>query len=201
MSLPKMDVPIGVVQWEVFVPEQYRARAIDGNMIDARRFNVRIANRHGRLDARRCCTGGSAADGAGDGHDSGGASPATTVRRARQRSAYRTRDGAVHVRGVRTARSSSAELPDSTSVDLRLRREPRRLEVGLEGGTVTESPASQSIGDVRSSTPRRPGRRRPLRTSSTCRARVGVLPIRVDVPRAGVSHEFIKPLVVGSRPR
>ena len=26
----------------------------------------------------------------------------------------------------------------------------------------------------------------------------GVLPIRVDVPRAGVSHEFIKPLVVGA---
>jgi hypothetical protein len=27
-----------------------------------------------------------------------------------------------------------------------------------------------------------------------------VLPIRVDVPRAGVSHEFVKPLVVGSIP-
>ena len=27
----------------------------------------------------------------------------------------------------------------------------------------------------------------------------GVLPIRVDVPRAGVSHQFIKPLVVGSK--
>jgi hypothetical protein len=26
----------------------------------------------------------------------------------------------------------------------------------------------------------------------------GVLPIRVDVPRAGVSHQFIKPLVVGT---
>jgi hypothetical protein len=25
----------------------------------------------------------------------------------------------------------------------------------------------------------------------------GVLPIRVDVPRAGISHEFVKPLVVG----
>ena len=24
-----------------------------------------------------------------------------------------------------------------------------------------------------------------------------MLPIRVDVPRAGISHEFIKPLVVG----
>ena len=38
MALPKMDVPIGVVEWEVFVPEQYNARAIDGNMIDAKRI-------------------------------------------------------------------------------------------------------------------------------------------------------------------
>ena len=40
MALPKMDVPIGVVNWEVFVPEQYSARAIDGNVIDARRFRI-----------------------------------------------------------------------------------------------------------------------------------------------------------------
>jgi len=26
----------------------------------------------------------------------------------------------------------------------------------------------------------------------------GVLPIRVEVPRAGVSHAFVKPLVVGA---
>jgi hypothetical protein len=25
----------------------------------------------------------------------------------------------------------------------------------------------------------------------------GVLPIRIDVPRAGTSHQFVKPLVVG----
>ena len=28
----------------------------------------------------------------------------------------------------------------------------------------------------------------------------GVLPIRVDVPRAGVSHQFIKPLVINTEP-
>ena len=28
----------------------------------------------------------------------------------------------------------------------------------------------------------------------------GVLPIRVDVPRAGVSHQFVKPLVVVALP-
>ncbi len=34
MVLPRMDIPIGVVNWEVFVPEQYSARAIGGNAID-----------------------------------------------------------------------------------------------------------------------------------------------------------------------
>src|SRR6185436_5024281 len=29
MMLPRMDIPIGIVEWEVFVPEQYAVRAID----------------------------------------------------------------------------------------------------------------------------------------------------------------------------
>ena len=46
MALPKMDVPIGVVEWEVFVPEQYqRAR-------DRRQHDRREALR-GRFRARR----------------------------------------------------------------------------------------------------------------------------------------------------
>src|SRR5207249_6907671 len=36
MTLPKMDVPVGIVEWEVFVPENYSARAIDGNVLDRR---------------------------------------------------------------------------------------------------------------------------------------------------------------------
>ena len=64
MALPKMDVPIGVVEWELFVPEQYNAKAIDGNVIDAKRFGGfsaaqfeavnRAGNNHGdRRDAGR----------------------------------------------------------------------------------------------------------------------------------------------------
>ena len=34
MTLPKMDIPVGIVEWEVFVPERYSVRAIDGNVID-----------------------------------------------------------------------------------------------------------------------------------------------------------------------
>ena len=36
MTLPKMDIPVGIVEWEVFVPDNYSVRAIDGNVIDRR---------------------------------------------------------------------------------------------------------------------------------------------------------------------
>ena len=47
MALPKMDVPIGVVEWEVFVPEQYTARAIDGNVIETKRYRAMPASSRG----------------------------------------------------------------------------------------------------------------------------------------------------------
>ena len=34
MTLPKMDIPIGLVRWEVFVPERYATRVTGGNAID-----------------------------------------------------------------------------------------------------------------------------------------------------------------------
>lgn len=36
MLLPRMDVPIGIVDWEVFVPGTYKVTVVDGNVIDRR---------------------------------------------------------------------------------------------------------------------------------------------------------------------
>ncbi len=114
MALPKMDVPIGVVNWEVFVPEQYSARAIDGNVIDARRFRMAGASRD----------------------DLKGGTVEETVR-------------VIGQSPVIDKSRAQAEPPSQHVVNLQARA-------------------------------------------------AGVLPIRVDVPRAGVSHQFIKPLVVGA---
>ena len=38
MTLPKMDVPIDVIEWELFVPEQFKVDHFDGNLIEAGRF-------------------------------------------------------------------------------------------------------------------------------------------------------------------
>jgi hypothetical protein len=114
MALPKMDVPIGVVEWELFVPEQYDAKAVDGNMIDAKRFG-----------------GFSAAQ-----FEAGTVQETVTV----------------------------------TGMTEDERKERRAAQM---------APPSQNVVNLQA------------------RA-AGVLPIRVDVPRAGVSHQFIKPLVVGT---
>src|SRR5215467_3962103 len=39
MTLPKMDVPIGEVAWEVFAPESYRLRTTGGNAIEDKRVS------------------------------------------------------------------------------------------------------------------------------------------------------------------
>ena len=123
MSLPKMDVPIGLVEWEVFVPERYKARAIGGNMIDARRFSI-----------------------------------------------------------VETVTVTGAARPS------------RPAETVIQEA-LTVSDASPMI-DERKEQALIP----PTQNVVNLQARAaGVLPIRVDVPRAGVSHEFVKPLVVGNQ--
>jgi hypothetical protein len=122
MSLPKMDVPIGVVHWEVFVPEQYRARAIDGNMIDANKFPS-----------------------VGFGLSSGNELVVNT---------------------------SSVAMAETITVTGQVGGADQRQEQPMVA-------PSQNVVNLQ-------------------QRAAGVLPIRVDVPRAGVSHQFVKPLVVGS---
>ena len=35
MTLPKMDVPVNVLEWELFVPDRYRVDRFDGNVLAA----------------------------------------------------------------------------------------------------------------------------------------------------------------------
>jgi hypothetical protein len=42
MTLPRMDIPVGIVEWELFVPELYSVRATDGNVIDRAAFPAAI---------------------------------------------------------------------------------------------------------------------------------------------------------------
>jgi hypothetical protein len=112
MSLPVMDIPIGIVEWEIFAPSNYSVRAVDGNMIN--RSVVEKALRTER-------------DGLGSG----------------------------------VAGGIAGGIAESITVT---------------GGTPDRGP-SQNVINLQ-------------------QRAAGVLPISVDVPRAGTSHQFVKPLVV-----
>jgi hypothetical protein len=68
------------------------------------------------------------------------------------------------------------------------------MRIGALEETVTVQGESMVIDTRRDAAPAPPSQ-----NVINLQARAaGVLPIRVDVPRAGVSHQFTKPLVVGT---
>lgn len=141
MALPRMDVPVTVVEWELFVPDEYRADRFGGSAIAAFLIQshppiagltetVSVAAEGPLMDAKSSVRGGalSANEPAGQAGDRGG-----TVNDAR-------REG-------RDQYAAQAAAPSA-------------------------------------------------KVQSLQRRAAGVLPVPIDVPRAGTSYRFIKPLAV-----
>jgi hypothetical protein len=219
MTLPKMDVPINVVEWELFVPEQFRADRFGGNVIDASLVLLRHtapgsvmgpAVRHGmgggpgarRLDPsipmRRAQIAGQILD------ETGAVVPGVSVaiESGGQRQTVVTDENGVYVapnvnpgtvtltaqlEGFRPAKRSVLFTGEGQRVDL-------TLGVGSMTETITvmaESQVTQSSRDERQQN------EAPSANVQNLQRRIaGVLPVRVDVPRSGVSHRFVRPLVI-----
>jgi len=140
MTLPKMDVPIGVVEWELFVPDSYNVKATDGNVIDRALFPTAVAGRDSEVSESITVSGATPvgqAPGAGGGA-TGGLAPAP----------------------------ASANVPKAA--DARINESMREAQ---------KQEPSQNVINLQ-------------------KRAAGVLPVRVDVPRAGTSHQFVRPLVV-----
>jgi len=215
MALPKMDIPIGVVEWEVFVPEQYQARAIDGNMIDAKRFRAdsrgyrpavyypptpsaaKLVSPVGVLNGQ---IRGRVAD------RQGGVIPGSSVRLNvgyYQATTLTDAGGMFTFSGVPQGDAIvTTELAGfrTSAVTFPFDGSPRRIEIELSVGALEETltvTAEAPLNDRRREV--EPPPMPPSQNVINLQARAaGVLPIRVDVPRAGVSHQFVKPLVVGT---
>lgn len=134
MALPRMDVPIGIVEWELFVPDNYSVKAIDGNVIDRAAFPVVDASAN--AEDRDQLTFGRA------GGVTGGI-----------------------VGGLASPPPPPANAPKTDAKINEAFREAQKQE------------PSQNVINLQ-------------------KRAAGVLPVRVDVPRAGTSHQFVKPLVV-----
>jgi len=227
ISLPKMDVPIDLLQWEVFLPEQYKVKdfggdAIATNLLPPASQDVSGAQAHdGDLGRWTSVSdvemvtllpgqlGGIVVDA------SGAVVPSAKV------TVTQTETGAS--RNVMTDNSGRwivLNLPSGNvrvSVDRsgfqRMARNffydgsrPVPFVTALKVGTVTETV------EVTSSAPtvaeyqhnerdlKKQAAQMQLNASAnvySLQQRVsGVLPVRVDVPRAGNSYHFVRPLVL-----
>jgi hypothetical protein len=117
------------------------------------------------------------------------------------RTAVTGSDGAYSISGVASGEvTASASLlgfePARTSFLFEQR--PMRVEFALEIGSLQETvTVSAESPNGRSAPPPAAAPAPPSQNVINLQRRTaGVLPIRVDVPRAGTSHQFVKPLVV-----
>jgi Carboxypeptidase regulatory-like domain len=230
MTLPRMDIPVGIVEWELFVPELYSVRATDGNVIDRAAFPVAIRAETGSESYRvgmsyRGAKGGVVGGVAGEIASSitvmgyaglpgqirgravdaaGAAVPGVTIAfivGSFRHAAMTAADGTYLLSGLPSGVATiTAQMAGfrtqshSFNFDQTSKQVDFVMSVSAVEETVTvsgESPAAQTKAQD-ALKPAPPSQN----VINLQRRAAGVLPVRVDVPRAGVSHQFVKPLVV-----
>jgi hypothetical protein len=224
MALPKMDVAIGVVEWELFVPDRYRVRKFDGDA----RFEPPAPTPTYRafVDIARGGERGGGGTGSGLGAGVAGGAGGGIYVPASGRLVGRVTDssGAV-IPGARvTAVRDGAVIAESFTNEMGYYLLPisgrvtvvaevqgfkisqrrvdadrsRQLDFRLEAGELTETvsvtaDSSSRIDELAQA---------PSQNVFNLQRRIqGVLPVRVDVPRAGSAYRFVRPLVIDEETR
>ena len=215
-----MDVPIGLVEWEVFLPERYRVKDFGGDAVPAAllpragEFNrlEQFAELQPPVPVNRPINlqpgmiGGYIVD------PSGGVVPRAKVTVTNEATGATTRatadqNGRWVVVGIPAGRVRiEAESPgfkkfaqyvehrlgDATYVNLTL-----QVSAAMETVTVMASSASTSDESRQIEKQIAQQQTRPSANVANLQKRVaGVLPIPIDVPKAGSSYRFVRPLVV-----
>ena len=230
MTLPKMDMPVGIVEWELFAPERYAMKAIGGNAIETSMMRVNDGSRSdtgpaGRVSEDSVVDVGVAGQILGTVRDlSGAVLPGVTIEVSspafseRVRSAISDQNGRFIFTNLPAGRMRvTASLAGFTTVthDFDFDRRSRQITIEMTVGSVTEtitvtaeapmvnttSAARQFVFKNDSDEPQRAPAPPPVVPPSQNivelqRRTTGVLPVRIDIPRAGTSHQFVKPLVV-----
>jgi hypothetical protein len=208
MALPKMDVPIDVLEWELFVPEQFKVDRFDGNMIDASLLRARIV----RVSAPPRTRGGgvpppmptpAAGQIVGQVVDSSGAElPGTTVtmENGGQRQSAVTDASGIYVFSnvqpgtVRIRTQLSGFKPSQRT--LRFTGEGQQVRIAIEVAGITETVTVQAESPAAQKAARDEVQAPSENVQNLQRRAAGVLPIRIDVPRTGTSRSFVKPLLI-----
>ena len=247
MMLPRMDIPIGIVEWEVFVPDNYAVRHLDGNVIaqvtidravvrEAERVNKEAKARGDLNEGSGAGVGAASGIGPGVAGVRGGAtyrgvvpgriliSPIEGERPGRIRGRVVDEGGsvlpgvtvAVTAGGVQRAAVTGGDgtfvldnvapgtviltaqltgfVPQQTTFPIGA--DSRQAEIIMSVGgleeTITVSAAAPVVDTATASLDAQVSQN----VVNLQRRAAGVLPIPVDVPRAGRSHRFLRPLVV-----
>jgi len=235
MTLPRMDMPVSIVEWELFAPERYSMKPVGGNAIETSTMRVsdgsdrRSRDRSYRGPAGRVSeeiSGGAAGQVSGIARDTSGAvlpgvtiqvtSPAltegirTTTTDGKGRFVFTNVPSgrlsvAATLAGFGTARHDFVfdQRPRELNIEMHVRGTTETITVTGETPVIDVQNSRQGFV-IRSDAdePRRP-RAEPApivppsqNVVELQRRTTGVLPVRVDIPRAGTSHQFVKPLVV-----
>lgn len=240
MALPRMDIPVGLIEWEMFVPDRYRVQLVDGNVIPKPLLAAATRQASGAGSGAASGSGAGIGPGSGGGvsgiaggvmngrsiqisiaagalpgqirgtvRDSAGRTlPGTTIvldSGSSRRAAISAGDGTFLISGVPSGTiAASARLNGfkTESFSFAFDQQPRQLEFVLHPASLAESvtvssaapaaapaPPPQTTADTRNAEPSQ-------NVIKLQRRAAGVLPIRVDVPHAGTSYQFVKPVVV-----
>src|SRR5215469_3991799 len=240
ISLPKMDVPISILQWEVFLPEQYKVKDFGGDAISANLVpaSYSLMEANGAADRLGAASGfyhhkvapppppasAPLLSGQIGGYlvDPGGAVISNAERSVTQLDTGVTRtavtddsghwvvsglpSGQLQIRtNARGFRSETRNLqydansPTSLSFGLSVASANETVTVvGETGRMQTQSVRIESNSKKQQQAAENAASQNVFNLQHRV---AGVLPVRFDVPRAGKSYRFVRPLVLDEETR
>ncbi len=159
MSLARLDLPVSVLEWELYLPDRYEVKKFDGDVITSDRLPYLLASAEqyggGPVDIDATAT--TAAIG------------------------YAMADQAVNAKPAVAAPAPPPPPPASAVA-----------EAVQQNGNERQKSSVQKSADAKKQQFDEPS----INVQNLQRRVAGVLPVRVDVPHAGHSYHFVRPLVV-----
>jgi hypothetical protein len=205
MTLPRMELPVSFMEWELFVPGTYRADRFGGNVIPAELVDAAIAEHaqrdplaartHSSVDLSRARPGsvvGAIVD------PGGRAIPGVTVAaqtRGGTRTAITDADGHYVLSDLPTGRIViSAQIAGFKTAQRAFvfNQTPQQADFTMQIGVMSETVTVMASPAPPAQTAQEPS----ANVQSLQQRAAGVLPIRIEVPRTGTSHRFVRPLTI-----
>ncbi len=213
LTLPKLDIPIGLMQWEVFLPEQYKVKDFGGEAIAAGLVpaafmeSERITVGHGQIGGIIVDqTGAAIADARIRLTDTANG----FVRNVESNSnGYWTASGLptgeylvrVEARGFKTYETRTIFVGEPLNLNTQLMVGGASETISVEANAILVNERNEVMRDSQKSNGNLPQAQYQNSVSSNVmnlqRRVAGVLPVAVEVPKSGASFRFVRPLVLG----